>query len=86
MKSVPTFPDGTNVPDNRVQLWQAIERRGKEGVTINGLLGDGLDGLNTRTAISDPIRTWVARGYLAEAGTAEDRSKLYAVARKKKAA
>jgi S-DNA-T family DNA segregation ATPase FtsK/SpoIIIE len=86
LKSVPTFPDGTNVPDNRVQLWQAIERRGKEGVTINGLLGDGLDGLNTRTAISDPIRTWVARGYLAEAGTAEDRSKLYAVARKKKAA
>jgi len=86
LKSVPTYPDGTRIPDNRVGLWQAIDRRGAAGVTINGLIADGIDGLNTRTAISDPIQTWRARGWVVEVGQADDRSKLFAVARHVKAA
>lgn len=86
LKSVPTFPDGTRIPNNRVGLWQAIDQRGAAGVTINGLLGDGLDGLNARTAISDPIQTWKARGWVVEIGQTEDRSKLFALARHVKAA
>jgi S-DNA-T family DNA segregation ATPase FtsK/SpoIIIE len=86
LKSVPTYPDGSRIPDNRVALWQAVDRRGAQGVTINNLIGDGLDGLNTRTAISDPIQAWKAKGWIVEIGTAEDRSKLFAVARHVKAA
>jgi hypothetical protein len=86
LKSVPCFPDGTEIPANRLPLWQAIDRRGAEGVTINDLLGDQLPGLNTRTAISDPIQTWKARGWVVETGTAADRSKLVAIARHVKAA
>ncbi|WP_407992394.1 FtsK/SpoIIIE domain-containing protein [Kitasatospora sp. CMC57] len=86
LKSVPCFPDGSRIPDNRLALWQAIDRRGAEGITINGLLGEGLVGLNTRTAISDPIQAWKARGWLIEIGTTADRSKVFAVARHVQAA
>ncbi|MGW2371681.1 FtsK/SpoIIIE domain-containing protein [Kitasatospora sp. NPDC001683] len=86
LKSVPAYPDGTRIPDNRVELWQAIDRRGASGVTINGLLADGLTGLNTRTSISDPVQTWKARGWVVEVGVAEDRSKIFAVASHLKAA
>lgn len=86
LKSVPCYPDGSRIPENRVQLWQAVDRRGAQGVTINNLIGDGLEGLNTRTAISDPIQAWKAKGWVVEIGTAEDRSKLFAVARHVKAA
>lgn len=86
LKSVPCFPDGTQIPANRLPLWQAIDRAGAQGTTILNLLGENLDGLNTRTAISDPIQTWKARGWIAEIGTAPDRSKIFANTRHVKAA
>ena len=31
LRAVPVFPDGTEVPDNRTELWQAIEKAGPRG-------------------------------------------------------
>lgn len=86
LKSVPCFPDGSQVPANRVPLWQALDRSGAKGATINDLLGANLPGINSRTAVSDPLQLWKARGWVIEVGTGPDRSKIFAVARHVKAA
>lgn len=78
LKAVPTFPDGSPVPANRIQLWLAIDRAGANGTTISGLLGQNINGLNTRTAISDPIQAWRAKGWLVDIGVTDDRSKVFA--------
>jgi S-DNA-T family DNA segregation ATPase FtsK/SpoIIIE len=86
LKSVPCFPDGSQVPENRVPLWQALDRSGAKGATINDLLAANLPGINSRTAVSDPLQLWKARGWVVEVGTGPDRSKIFAVARHVKAA
>lgn len=79
LRAVPVFPDGTEVPDNRHELWQAIERTGTKGITIPELVALGPDGLKARGSISDPLMQWQRKGWIVQVGT-RDRSKVYAAA------
>ncbi|MFI8265314.1 FtsK/SpoIIIE domain-containing protein [Streptomyces sp. NPDC085665] len=79
LRAVPVFPDGTEVPDNRHELWQAIEKAGTKGITIPELVALGPDGLKARGSISDPLMQWLRKGWIVQVGTRE-RSKVYAAA------
>ncbi|WP_042400134.1 FtsK/SpoIIIE domain-containing protein [Streptacidiphilus carbonis] len=86
LKSVPCFPDGSEIPANRQSLWQALDRRGAEGATILELLAEVAGtGLNQRTSISDPIQSWKARGWVVDGGR-RDASKVFILARHAEAA
>jgi len=80
LKSVPCFPDGSEVPANHQQLWRALDQRGAQGATILELLGMVAgSGLNQRTSISDPIQAWKARGWVVDNGR-RDASKVFLLA------
>jgi hypothetical protein len=80
LKSVPCFPDGTEIPANRLPLWRALDQRGAQGATIVELLGQVAgSGLNQRTSISDPLQAWKARGWVVDGGR-RDASKVYVLA------
>lgn len=86
LKSVPYFPDGTEIPGNKQALWQAMDRRGAEGATILELLAEVAgSGLNQRTSISDPIQAWKARGWVVDGGR-RDASKVFVLAHHAQAA
>ncbi|WP_167163164.1 FtsK/SpoIIIE domain-containing protein [Streptomyces sp. MBT27] len=79
LRAVPVFPDGTEVPDNRTELWQAIEKAGPRGITIPELVAIEPDGLKARGSVSDPLMQWIRKDWVIQVGT-RDRSKVYAVA------
>lgn len=80
LKSVPCFPDGTEIPDTRLPLWQALDRHGADGATILELLAEVAgSGLNQRTSISDPLQSWKARGWVVDGGR-RDASKVFILA------
>lgn len=86
LKSVPCFPDGSEIPNNRLPLWQALESRGAEGATIVELLRMVAgSGLNQRTSISDPLQAWKARGWIVDGGR-RDASKVFILAHHAEAA
>lgn len=85
LRSVPTFPDGTRIPDNRVQLWQAMDRAGSGGFTINDLVALGMDGYSARTSVDGPLQQWRRQGWVVEIGK-HGRAQLFALARYTKAA
>jgi S-DNA-T family DNA segregation ATPase FtsK/SpoIIIE len=86
LKSVPCFPDGTEIPPNRQGLWRALDQRGAQGATILELLGEVAgSGLNQRTSISDPIQAWKARGWVVDNGR-RDASKVFVLTHHAKAA
>lgn len=81
LKSVPCFPDGSEIPGNRLPLWQALEDRGAEGATIVELLRlVAGSGLNQRTSISDPLQAWKARGWVVTGDERRDASKVFVLA------
>jgi S-DNA-T family DNA segregation ATPase FtsK/SpoIIIE len=80
LKSVPCFPDGSEIPENRLPLWQALDQRGAQGATIVELLGlVAGSGLNQRTSISDPLQAWKARNWVVTDGR-RDASKVFVLA------
>ncbi|MFG3132830.1 FtsK/SpoIIIE domain-containing protein [Streptomyces tendae] len=79
LRAVPTFPDGSEVPDNRHELWQAVEKAGSRGVTISELLALQPDGVASRGGISDPLQVWASQGHIVQAGS-RDRSKVWVAA------
>ena len=80
LKSVPCFPDGSEIPENRLPLWKALDARGPRGATILELLGEVAgSGLNQRSSISDPIQAWKARGWIVDGGR-RDASKVFILA------
>lgn len=83
--AVPTFPDGTRIPDNRVQLWQAMDRAGTGGFTINDLVALGMPGYNARTSVDGPLQQWRRAEWVVEIGK-HGRAQLFALARHAKAA
>lgn len=86
LKSVPCFPDGSEIPDSKQPLWQALDRRGTQGATILELLGEVAgSGLNQRTSISDPLQAWKARGWVVDGGR-RDASKVFILAHHAEAA
>lgn len=85
LRSVPCFPDGTRIPDNRVQLWQAMDRAGSGGFTINDLVALGMEGYSARTSVDGPLQQWRRSGWVVEIGK-HGRAQLFALARHAKAA
>jgi DNA translocase FtsK/SpoIIIE-like protein len=85
LRSVPTFPDGTRIPDNRVELWQAMDRAGSGGFTINDLVALGMPGYSARTSVDGPLQQWRRAGWVVEIGK-HGRAQLFALARHSKAA
>jgi S-DNA-T family DNA segregation ATPase FtsK/SpoIIIE len=80
LRSVPCFPDGTQIPDNRVALWQAMDRAGSGGFTINDLVALGMAGYNARTSVDGPLQQWRRAGWVLEIGK-HGRAQLFALAR-----
>lgn len=85
LRSVPTFPDGSRIPDNRVQLWEAMDRAGGGGFTINDLVALGMPGYNARTSVDGPLQQWRRSGWVIEIGK-HGRAQLFALAKYAKAA
>lgn len=85
LHSVPTYPDGTRIPDNRVGLWQAMDRAGAGGFTINDLVALGMNGYQARTSVDGPLQQWRRAGWIVEIGK-HHRAQLFALARHAKAA
>ena len=85
LRSVPCFPDGTRIPENRVQLWEAMDRAGSGGFTINDLVALGMAGYNARTSVDGPLQQWRRAGWVLEIGK-HGRAQLFALARHAKAA
>ena len=85
LRSVPTFPDGTRIPDNRVQLWQAMDQAGGGGFTINDLVALGMPGYNARTSVDGPLQQWRRSGWVVEIGK-HGRAQLFALTKYAKAA
>jgi S-DNA-T family DNA segregation ATPase FtsK/SpoIIIE len=85
LRSVPCFPDGTRIPDNRVQLWEAMDRAGSGGFTINDLVALGMPGYSARTSVDGPLQQWRRAGWVLEIGK-HGRAQLFALARHAKAA
>jgi len=78
LRSVPCYPDGTRIPDNRIPLWQAMDRSGSGGFTINDLVALGMAGYNARTSIDGPLQQWRRSGWVVEIGK-HNRAQLFAL-------
>lgn len=85
LRIVPTFPDGSRIPDHRVPLWQAMDKAGPDGFTINDLVALGMPGYQARTSVDGPLQQWRRSGWLVELGK-RDRAQLFALTTYVKAA
>ncbi|MFC3348513.1 hypothetical protein ACFOOM_13995 [Streptomyces echinoruber] len=65
LRPVPTFPDGSRISDNRLPLWQALEKAGPEGLTKPEAVKRGI--CNYHTSIGPWLAQWVAAGWVEEA-------------------
>ncbi|MFE3644832.1 hypothetical protein ACFXOM_28300 [Streptomyces sp. NPDC059169] len=74
LRPVPTFPDGSRVPDNRLPLWQALEKAGPEGLTKPEAVKRGI--CNHHTSIGPWLSQWVTAGWVEEADK-RDRAVVY---------
>lgn len=85
LRSVPCFPDGSRIPDNRLPLWQALDRAAGQGMTINDLVALALPGYNARTSVDGPLQQWRRMGWVVDIGR-DGRAQLFALAHHAKAA
>jgi S-DNA-T family DNA segregation ATPase FtsK/SpoIIIE len=85
LRSVPCFPDGTAIPDNRLPLWQALDQAGSVGLTINDLVALALPGYNARTSVDGPLQQWRRAGWVVEVGRSA-RAQVFALAHHAEAA
>ncbi|MGG7574138.1 FtsK/SpoIIIE domain-containing protein [Streptomyces sirii] len=74
LRAVPTFPDGSRIPDNRLALWEALQKAGPEGLTLQEAVAQGIAG--HRTSVQGPISQWVAKGWVDDSGS-RGRAKVY---------
>ncbi|WP_406730709.1 FtsK/SpoIIIE domain-containing protein [Streptomyces sp. NBC_01794] len=74
LHAVPTFPDGSRIPENRQVLWKALETAGPEGLTKPEAVRQGI--CNHHTSIGPWLSQWVARGWVEEADR-RDRAVVY---------
>ncbi|MFJ5143010.1 FtsK/SpoIIIE domain-containing protein [Streptomyces sp. NPDC088707] len=69
LRAVPTFPDGSEMPDERVEaLWRAIEKAGAKGVTYGDLVALDLPDFRARSSIDVYVLKWRRKGWVEEAG------------------
>lgn len=74
LRAVPTYPDGTRIPENRQELWEALVKAGPEGLTKPQMVAAGLAGHGT--SLQAPLSQWVAQGWLDDTGKS-GQAKLY---------
>ncbi|MET9528214.1 FtsK/SpoIIIE domain-containing protein [Streptomyces coeruleorubidus] len=76
LRAVPTFPDGSEIADERVEkLWLAIDKAGPTGVTKNKLVAM-LEEYRSRSSLDVYMLVWEERGWIEKAGK-EGRSERY---------
>ncbi|MFD9248431.1 FtsK/SpoIIIE domain-containing protein [Streptomyces bottropensis] len=81
LRAVPTFPDGTEIRDERVEeLWLAIDKAGQTGVTKNKLVAM-LDDFRSRSSLDVYMLVWEEKGWIEKAGK-EGRSEKYRTVRR----
>ncbi|MFB6505664.1 FtsK/SpoIIIE domain-containing protein [Streptomyces sp. NPDC056099] len=69
LRAVPTFPDGSEISDERhLALWQAIEKAGAKGITVDDLVALDLPQFAARTSVNGPMSQWRKKGWVEEAG------------------
>ncbi|MFI9052429.1 FtsK/SpoIIIE domain-containing protein [Streptomyces sp. NPDC053427] len=69
LRAVPTFPDGTEISDERhLALWQAVEKAGPKGITVDDLVALDLPQFAARTSVNGPLSQWRKKGWVEEAG------------------
>ncbi|MEU1221346.1 FtsK/SpoIIIE domain-containing protein [Streptomyces microflavus] len=69
LRVVPTFPDGSEIADERhAALWQAIEKAGVEGITVDDLVSLDLPMFAARSSVNGPLGQWRRKGWVEEAG------------------
>ncbi|MGA5411609.1 FtsK/SpoIIIE domain-containing protein [Streptomyces lavendulocolor] len=69
LRAVPTFPDGTEIADERhAALWQAIEKAGPRGITVDDLVALDLPQFAARSSVNGPLGQWRRKGWVEEAG------------------
>ncbi|MFF8399839.1 FtsK/SpoIIIE domain-containing protein [Streptomyces sp. NPDC016172] len=66
LRAVPTFPDGSRIPEHRIALWEALQKAGPEGVTKNDLVADEIFGHGT--SANGPLSQWTRKGWLDDTG------------------
>ncbi|MFK0279502.1 FtsK/SpoIIIE domain-containing protein [Streptomyces sp. NPDC090499] len=67
LRAVPTYPDGSRIEENRLRLWQALEKAGPEGLTKPEAVKRGI--CNHHTSIGPWLSQWVSAGWVEETGT-----------------
>ncbi|WP_030372440.1 FtsK/SpoIIIE domain-containing protein [Streptomyces rimosus] len=69
LRAVPTFPDGSEIADERhAALWQAIEKAGPRGITVDDLVALDLPQFAARSSVNGPLSQWRKKGWVEEAG------------------
>ncbi|WP_330335617.1 FtsK/SpoIIIE domain-containing protein (plasmid) [Streptomyces sp. NBC_00536] len=69
LRAVPTFPDGTEIADERhLALWQAVEKAGPSGITVDDLVAMDLPQFAARSSVNGPLGQWRRKGWVEEAG------------------
>ncbi|MEU2909171.1 FtsK/SpoIIIE domain-containing protein [Streptomyces massasporeus] len=66
LRPVPTFPDGSRIPDNRIALWEALQKAGPDGVTKPELVADDIVGHGS--SATQPLTQWTKKGWLDDSG------------------
>ncbi|MFE1206278.1 hypothetical protein ACFW5V_31845 [Streptomyces sp. NPDC058762] len=69
LRTVPTYPDGSRIEDNRLTLWRALEKAGPEGLTKPEAVKRGI--CNHHTSIGPWLAQWVRAGWVEEASKRE---------------
>ncbi|MFB8025969.1 MULTISPECIES: FtsK/SpoIIIE domain-containing protein [unclassified Streptomyces] len=69
LRAVPTFPDGSEIADERhLALWQAVERAGARGITVDDMVALDLPQFAARSSVNGPLGQWKRKGWIEEAG------------------
>ncbi|AWI32729.1 hypothetical protein DDW44_30925 [Streptomyces tirandamycinicus] len=69
LRAVPVFPDGTEIADERhLALWQAVEKAGPQGITVDDLVALDLPQFAARSSVNGPLGQWRRKGWVEEAG------------------
>lgn len=69
LRAVPTFPDGSEIADERhAALWQAVEKAGPRGITVDDLVALDLPQFAARSSVNGPLGQWRRKGWIEEAG------------------
>ncbi|WP_331755814.1 hypothetical protein [Streptomyces sp. NBC_01643] len=69
LRAVPTFPDRTEISDERhLALWQAVEKAGPRGITVDDLVALDFPQFAAQSSVTGPLMQWRKKGWIGEAG------------------